>query len=162
MKFLLCLFLFVLPVTAQKLSTDYDKFKNLTRVSGKSWEYVNADKGRPLRVNLYVFFKGEKQTGEADAAMLVFRSASSDWEYLKNNLLIILVDGARLDIGRAIRDSSIGKNGVTETLMYAMPFADAQRLADASKVEVQIGRFEGTFTNDAHKMVRAVVKAVQH
>ena len=140
MKFLLIL-LFAAPAFAQPTVT-YDKFRDVTSVSGESARVSS------LHMVPTCLHKGEKLTAAADLhCYLIFRSASRSWEFLKSRDLIFLVDGERVDLGKGTHEGDVSSSryrvGVTERMMFKIPRAELEKITAASSVEFKLGYVEG-------------------
>lgn len=163
-RVLLLLFALVLSASAQKLSTTYDKFKDVTTIRAKDAEIVGSPKGGYVRFNVLARYPGQTKA-TPDHVLLVFQSHSREWRFLRSNMLILLVDGEAYDVGRPTRDSGIDTgrytSGVWEHLYYRLPIGDAERIAKATNVEMQLGPMEAKWKPDNIAILREVVNAVR-
>jgi hypothetical protein len=141
MKIFLLLCLFCIPALAQEVT--YDKFKDTTYVSTNIG--ISKIGVRVLSiVTMKVGFSYSGRTFQAPDNYDVFFTARvpKDWLWLHNRKLIFLVDNERIEIGEGSRSSRIGRP-TYETLGFRINKDVLQRIANASKVEMQIGSFEG-------------------
>lgn len=165
MKYLLFLLLLVPSVCGQKLSVEYDKFKNLTTVRGKDTDRLkpsNRFTGPPPTFNVYGFYSGEQPKASFGYVLLVFRSRSRDWQFLKQNNLVLLLDGTdRVWLGNAVADRNVRWSNVTEQLAYKLKLADAEKVVRAGTVELKLGTLESKLTAEQVGVLRAVVDSVK-
>ena len=65
----------------------------------------------------------------------MFSSKSSDWMYLNNSHLILLLDSSRLDLGELERDRSVGEGYVLEQMSKSIPLSVFNDILNAKNVE---------------------------
>lgn len=135
---------FALSVFLQSnLTTKYDRFREETSVSTGT-EYVDMKSAGRLEVVAYFSHKGAGKSSDGLLIGLAFYSSSAHWRFLRDNRLIAIVDGERVDFGDpVVKDSRLGRRvGVVESLAFDLERADLSKLASASRVEMQLGTVE--------------------
>lgn len=154
------LFLFW-PQTA--LKTEYDKFRDETTVS-TGQHSVNRKGFATLKVRAYYIQKG----GSAKAAPedliigLMFYSDSDRWQFTRDDHLIVLADGARIDLGvSAASDFRIDHEArARETLDYEVTPTQLQQIAKAAKLEMQLGSVEFKVSDKFRQEVKELNTAI--
>lgn len=126
-----------------KFATRYDKFKDQTTVlfypmavSGTARYLLSSE-----MLGLFAAFtySGKTQPASVSEVIIAFTSTSPDWVYLKDRELIALVDGERLPLGEAARDSSVKYGGVEEMLAVTVSYDHLLKLTNARVVEMKLG-----------------------
>lgn len=130
------------PAKSAQFETSYDKFKDETTVRSKRYAFVvSGPKVRGgLSFTAEFSFKGQHLSGSVDRAYLTFVSYSGSWVFLDDQHLIALVDGERIDLGNGHRDGSLFVlNRVQEVLLFDVSYAVLVKIANGTKVEMQLG-----------------------
>lgn len=140
----------------------YDKFKDKSVVATKpqnlvgSWEgglaIVATGMAGPNKAQTFLFlqigyeFKGQVLGSTPDHYAVIFRSSSSDWNFLKGDRnLYILFDEERLELHPLASDSDILLSpiskgvSVAESLGFAITRNDLERVLKAKKAEFKLG-----------------------
>ena len=130
-----------------RFETKYDKFKDQTTVRFKRVPITGTTRRVFAGETLYLVgafaFPGSELKAPVDTAYLGFLSESKDWIYLRDQHLIALVDGQRVDLGTAeTGDSDVRLGGVTELLAFRVSHEMLLKVANGSKVEMQLGSRE--------------------
>jgi hypothetical protein len=129
-----------------RFETHYDKFQDKTTVSFKPLPLTGgarlAFKGEMLSLMGAFQFKGKSLAQPVSAAELGFLSTSQDWLFLRDQHLIALVDGERVNLGVAMRDSDISLWQVKEVLVFDVSYETLSKIANGSSVEMQLGSRE--------------------
>lgn len=130
-----------------RFETKYDKFKDTTTVQFKRLPLTGSSRRVLGGETLYLVgafrFSGLKLTAPVEYAYLGFLSESRDWVYLRDQHLIALVDGNRIDLGKAERDSAVWWGGaVSELLAFRLSYETLLKVANGSEVEMQLGSRE--------------------
>jgi len=131
---------------SKRFAVTYDRFKDRT------WVRVGPFIDR-LSISASFTFEGESQSAPVSEITLIFYSYSSDWRFLNNRDLYVIVDGERMDLGEGARSGSVTSRyrsvGVTETLVFAVPFTVFEKFTNAKSVEFKVGPIE-TSLKDEH------------
>lgn len=126
-----------------RFETKYDKFKDETTVQFKRLPLTGTGRRLMSGETLYLIgafrFKGQTLAASVNVAYLGFISESENWLYLRDRDLIALIDGERLVLGSAERDSDVGLGRVSEVLVFEIPHETLLRLANGTQVEMQLG-----------------------
>lgn len=146
---ILCLaFAFAVPAQTKNprlpnadVTVRYDRFKDTTTI-----RYAGGflkDVVPRMSFDVFAFANGQ-DVSRVDAVALVLTSDSDDWVFLRsaNVLRVIIDDGKPLDLGEMKRQGEVYKGKVIETLSLRIPFATFKKVAQASKVEMQVSRTE--------------------
>ena len=142
MKLLLLCIIFCVPAAGQ-VSTIYDKAKDLTIVESK-WR---APKNAPVTVAARCAFRGsEYKPGTAEAFFLMVGSQAISWQFMENNSFSAKADNTRIALGLANHQGDTARNSrnnlVMEILTWQPKRDQFQTIANARKVEVQVGKAE--------------------
>ncbi|MEO8650145.1 MAG: hypothetical protein ABI539_13350 [Acidobacteriota bacterium] len=151
-----------------KVVSKYDKFKDTTFVNTES-ESVKPSKSSRI-VSIFGLsmsgafsYPGATLEKNVDTFVLFFRSSSRSWQYLTSNNLIILADGKSIDLGKAHHKGDVSSSrystGVTELMSYVIDRETLETIGKATKVEMQLGGFEGEFKTDDIALINALLKA---
>jgi hypothetical protein len=137
------------PIEKQ-YKTSYDKFKDETTISSpifttnKLGEKKKAFLG--VGVELHLILPGNVTKSDKATAWLIFSSMGSrDWAWLNTNEVTLLLDGSRLDLRVADRESKVGgyRTAYTyEELYFKVDPGILRQVVAAKKVEVQAGPVE--------------------
>lgn len=125
-----------------QFETSYDKFKDETTVRSKRYAFVVSGPkvSGGLSFTAEFSFKGQRLSVPVDRAYLTFVSYSGSWVFLDDQHLIALVDGERIDLGNGNRNGSLfGLGRVQEVLLFDVPYAALVKIANGTKVEMQLG-----------------------
>jgi hypothetical protein len=129
-----------------RFETKYDKFKDTTTVQFKRLPLTGTGRRVFSGETLYLIgafrFKGQAIAAPVNVAYIGFLSESENWLYLQDKHLIALIDGERLDVGIAARDSDIGLGKVTELLVFDISYETLLKIANGTNVEMQLGSRE--------------------
>ena len=137
MKFLLILVLAV-PIYSQ-VEVKYDKFKDES--------VVRLDGGRLGLAKVAVFYVSKGETPTRPDSMWFTVSRYCELKCGNDRQLIILADGERFDLGRGAHDLIRDRFGLYERMAYSVPIADLALIADAKKVELQLGSVEAKLSD---------------
>jgi hypothetical protein len=121
------------PLDAAVVAATYDRFTGKTTVKRDS---VTSEIGKQPGLQILVGVKGEP-----DGTELVFASRSATgWQHFNYcDDVKWLVDGSRVDLGRAVHSNEPGTTaGVVEFIALRPGLAKVRQLAAADKVEVRI------------------------
>lgn len=163
--FLILAILFQFP-SNPRIETRHDRFSDTTSLvltqrinalsgvvdlGGGSY-YVPPGVSPQDNVYLHVIAVARGKTVTRDAKVtLALTSRSADWIFLKQtNTLRMIVNGSeRLDFGIMVRtNSDVFNGGVMEQLAAPIALSTVERLAKASKIEVQVSNDEFGFSKD--------------
>jgi len=141
----------------------YDKFDDKTQLTFKGGVVKNEKAYEPyaLEMSGLAFFEGKAQTDNVQGFGLLFKSATSDWAFLRSNKLVLLLDDdIRIDLGDASRTSKVVTGAgyrsanVTEHLLYFPKYDQFALLAKAKKIEMKIGIFQGALEEKELALIR--------
>lgn len=126
-----------------RFETKYDKFKDTTTVQFKRLPLTGTSRRVLSGETLYFIgafhFKGQVIAMPVSVAQIGFLSESEDWLYLRDSHLTALIDGERVDLGIANRDSNVGKEKVNELLIFEVSYETLLKIANGATVEMQLG-----------------------
>lgn len=129
-----------------RFETKYDKFKDETTVQFKRLPLTGTGRrvwsGETLYLVGAFHFKGQTLATPVKVAYLGFISESENWLYLRDKNLIALIDGERLDLGSADRDSNVRLGKVSELLVFEIPHETLLKIANGTSVEMQLASRE--------------------
>jgi hypothetical protein len=128
----------------------HDKFKDSTSILMKGGDVENL-KGLATSAHFsaVAIHPGEKLTSPIDGIGIAVSTKSENWLFLDNEtiLRVILNDKERIILGKMSRTSSDVERGyVSELLTLVISNKDLNKLANAKKVEMQVGRIEFELT----------------
>jgi hypothetical protein len=148
-----------------RFETSYDKFKDETTVKFKRLPLTGGMRLAMSAEMIYLMgafqFKGQKMSEPATTAYLGFLSESKDWVFLRDQHLIVLVDGERIDLGDAERDSDIRIGEVKELLVFDVPAETLSKIANGDKVEMQLGSREFKLKDNARAALRDLAERMR-
>ncbi len=130
-----------------KIETSYDKFKDRTTVETNYMRVAGSDwNSNPLEIAARLNYPGQTPS-KPRLAILYFYSATKTWRFKTEPTVLLLVDGERVDLGKAVlMDQDIHADrysvSVREYLGVAVPFSTFEKIAGASSVEMQLGEIE--------------------
>ena len=145
-----CMAQYVKPAPAKiklkhksRIGMMYDKFKDESTVivgpyfltSGMEYALTNSQ----FQMMAAFTFTGQKLEKPVDHVTLAFLSSSKEWTFLQDQDLYVLVDGERLSLGKAERDSDIKLGGVKEYLGVSLPYDTFLKIANGKNVEMKLG-----------------------
>lgn len=169
MKPLILALLLLLPlgVAARQggVIREYDRFENRTRYWTPPARMVY---GLDLRVTFS--FRGKGAGNDIEGFHLVFSSTSSDWRYLKDSHLYLLIDGKSVSLGQPkARDNDVQTGyssvQVKEVLAFPIKYQTLQKLTAAKNVEMRLGSTEFSLPQYAIKDIKDLlgkVRVVSH
>jgi hypothetical protein len=159
---------FALSAQAQNIKSTYDKFKDQTTVFTDG-SRVRASKTSRIKTALGLRFFGYfRHPAQAlkqnnDTFVLRFEYTGREWGFLKNNGLILILDGKeRIDLGKPLHNGELAAGryaGVNETMIYPISREELTKLASAEQVEMQLGSFEGEMDKRAIGLMKNLLKA---
>jgi len=140
----------------------YDKFKDKSVIATKpqnligSWEggmaifatgMIGPNKAMTmLMLEIGYEFKGQTLDATPSHYAIIFRSNSSDWNFLKGDTnFYILYDAERLELNPLAKDSDLIfgridlRYTVSETLGYGIARDDLEKILKAKKIEFKLG-----------------------
>lgn len=145
---------------AYKLETSYDKFKNLSFIGTKDMYLVPGGRHAILfnSVSLTgsIVFDGQQLPESAKSFFLSFQTRARSWRHLERSSreLVILADGARITGIAPDHKGHVstvgGEVGTWEINTFDITRQDLAKIANAKLVELQLGSFETTLT-EQHK-----------
>ncbi len=160
-SFLALLFFFSVPVYSQnpafkqkikkfknsrRFFVKYDKFKNETTITAGPFSLTGTMEYMMTDTMIFLYsgfrFEGENITTPVDAFYLGFSYSGREWQFLKNTDVYALVDGERMHLGEADRDSDVHLGGVEEMLAIKLDQATFSKIAKAKSVELKVGERE--------------------
>jgi hypothetical protein len=142
------------------LKTSYDKLTDRTTVSFGP----KSIKGKALSITTYFSYPGRVPSEPIKHIGLVFDSYSSrDWRYLReqDRVLFILADTERITASPSSIDPIIDLAAIKERLIFTVTVEQLARLAQASKVEVRLGRDEFGLDNETLAALRELQSKIE-
>lgn len=161
MKTLLLILLLVVTVSAQNSGADvglnvtYDKFRDESAV--RLTESLMPDRPGYVLFSVVAVIKSKDiEHRRPKTISLVLESYTDEWYFLKtDNTLRVIQDGKRYEVGRFKRvNSDTAPSGVFEVLVLEVPFAVVERMSRASKLEIQVGKYESEITPPAIRNIK--------
>jgi hypothetical protein len=117
------------------INTTYDKFQNVTLVSLEP--NVAEFNPTPKSVSAFFLFSGTVLTVPSTVS-LTFISKSTDWQFLRNHDLMMLLNGKERLSFPSTQDGRVGKGYVIEFIDIQVTVAEFLRIVSAETIEVQI------------------------
>jgi hypothetical protein len=147
--FLILIFLVLSSAqTNNKVEIEYDRFKDWTTVS------IRLPILSDLSLKFSDIFDGKKRTSTPKNVSLYFISSDIEEDYFASSSCIFLVDDQRIDLGYgkylASRD--------VELLSFSISLENLKKIANAKKVEYQIGRTTLTLTDSQLEAIKEFYK----
>jgi hypothetical protein len=157
-KILLAILILAASVAAQT-NTVYDRFRDVTVVT--SQDRTIGDRRHFLTRCVY---KGSTLTADSLRAFAIqFVAYSRDWYFIRYNDLRVIADNDRIEIGKATTNgevvSAAGYVSVKESLSWSIKPADMEKMAKATKLDMQIGGLEFTLKEKPHFDLKSVFVA---
>lgn len=144
--------------TNKRISQKYDKFKDTTRVTLKLYNVGGSSDsafyGGRLSMAASFVFRGQQLQAAPEDVVMSFTSTSQEWQYLYSRDLYAIVDGERMSLGTAERFSEVGRGTVQEELVLLIPLDTFARIANATTVEMKLGRKEFALKEEHLKRFR--------
>ena len=138
-----------------KITTHYDKFKDLTLVNlDYSKNLIKVDQHTYITLKAAFTYHGQNSADRTMFVLLYIGSLSKDWKFENNRELIVLADGQRLKLGEMemdeskITDDYIIPNAKKEFGHIAITTQEFFAIAGAQDVEMQAGLAEFTVSED--------------
>lgn len=158
MKHLILSALLIFAQTRQpgEIKATYDKFQDTSTVT-LYYMPVPTEKFERLVMGAYFTHAGLSLKEAPPNVTLLFRSNSDGWKYLRRHQrgLILMVDDERIPLGSIERvEDEILSNGVIEYLGVVVSRSTFEKIANAKKVEAQLGRTEFHLTDGNLKYLR--------
>lgn len=137
--------------------TEYDRFTDVTIITLEPRVELSGGQWPALTVRAAC-------TGDTvcrpEQVGLTFVSASSDWRYLTDHALHLIVDGDRHGFDTD-HDGSTHRGGVSETMFVRVPIGLLEDIAYATEVEGRIGRDEFTLTEVQRYALQEYIAALK-
>ena len=129
-----------------RIGFKYDKFKDQTTVrvgpyfmtGGMEYAMTNSQ----FEMIAAFSVPGQKLVKPVGSVTLAFESKSKEWKFLNERNLYALVNGERLNLGEAVRDSDVRRGGVSEFLSVSVPYETFIKIANGKTVEMKLGEKE--------------------
>lgn len=166
MKVLVLLVLLCVLPQDSKLTTEYDRFKDLTTVANQ-YEYVRFSKAPNVKFVQFrctFNYKGRELRTPPDKLGLGFAVFSYEWQFETNTQpsLIILVDDRKIYDGDGERISFGADPGyVYEIVGIKIDRLIVKQMAEAKTVEIQIGTLEVSLTSANQQSLRDIIAKSQ-
>lgn len=132
--------------TTAEISSVYDRFKDVTFIRTSNM-LVRGD-NRPIRANTEYSFAGKKQV-KPEKVMLYFYASAESSLFNEDELeLNFLIDEKRLPAGTMkLVEEEKTTSSIKQAIVIALPFEVFAQIANAKKVEFQVGRLEYKLSN---------------
>lgn len=132
--------------TADKnIEIKYDKFKDRTTVSLK----LTITEKLPIEELLFALtnsFEGKKQTSMPSDISGFFLSVTKEKQYSISHSWIVLADDERIKLGDGMYQGEANDSRAAEVIIYSISSENLKKIANAKKVEMQLGSKEFTLT----------------
>ena len=127
--------------TSKDLEVEYDKFKDSTTVTLK----LPIMEG--LLLVLIDSFSGKKRLSMPDNVLTTFMSVSDQKQFYISHSWIILADDERIRLGDGLyTGGTTASSRATEVILYPVSQENLKKIANAKKVEMQLGSKEFALT----------------
>ena len=160
----LCIALFTSAAFSQKVTSQYDKFKDRTTVYSYDTRIPRAkdDRSHIPAVTMRAWFDHPgTQAAPPNAYMLEFSAlAYGGWNFLTSHRLILIADGERIELGEGYRHSTYGRYA-KEYLAYGVSPAQMLEITNAQSVEMQLGFFEAELSPKQRSYLAALLDAAK-
>lgn len=135
----------------RQYSVKYDKFTDKTsvvfrgQILNSTMSYVAS--GTMIQLNLGLAFESPTLKQDIDEYFLFFTATGKNWSFLKTDTVYLLFDGERLQLENGERDSEIKRSildgyKTSETLAFPIDRKTLDKLSQAKKLEIKIGKIE--------------------
>jgi hypothetical protein len=125
------------------IQVSYDKFEDVTWVSTAPQRLIKDDLYRDLdslACLVYYSYHGQVSSGPPTGVYLLFNSISREGQYLYDHQVYLIADGERLALGRARRDSRVGRGYILEMIGLTIDLPTLSKIANAQLLEIKVGR----------------------
>lgn len=151
---------------ASGLYTRYDQFEDRTMrrfVSFEALQIRNRGYGiERLWAMAFYSYRGMKFPAPIDSLGLIFDSLSATWVYLKDARLYAIADKERLVIGVPVsRESEIVSGGVTERLVFSVPYATMKKIASAVDLKMRLGPSEFALSDSFRSNFKTLLSEIK-
>ena len=160
MKFLLALMLFFTANAFAEIQINFDRFSKKTIVTTEGTSQFLDRMEVELTPRWFAKFDGQKPT-LAPPVSLTFWKKSESWEYLRCNVLAMLVDGSPFPVGTSKHDGTVGSGYVLERISVSLTAANATKLSKANLVEFKICNTEGRFSENDLADLRKIIQTIK-
>ena len=137
---------------SRRFLVKYDKFKDRTVVRvgpfGLTGSMEYALTNTMIGILAGFGYEGAAIQKSVEAFSLGFTYSGKEWEFLKDRDVYALVDGERMQLGKADRASDINLGSVEELLSVSMDTATFNKIANAKVVEIKVGNREFKLKNE--------------
>jgi endonuclease YncB( thermonuclease family) len=89
----------------------------------------------------YLYFDGDINKGRQNVYLVGVESESRDFKFLKQNDLVITIDGQKINVGKAKRLERKGEFSVKESLVYKINKSVIAKIAKAQEASVKVGTY---------------------
>lgn len=159
---LVLLLTFAPPAPAQDITVRYDRFKDVTVVSSGRIHVLDCA-CKNAHFDMVVSFGYQGHTPAAPQTVVFgFVADSLNARYVSDNSLNAIVDGGRVPLAnQMVRTAQVKRVGsvvwTEETLLMNLPVSTFVRIAQAGKVEMQLGSTEFELDADVLATLRRLV-----
>jgi hypothetical protein len=121
----------------------YDRFKDQTTLKLKPQRILQVSAPRQsLDLGAEAIVKGNGPAQPKEVSLL-FTSEAERWRYFEEAEAVFIVDGKRLDAGKAFAtDTMPGRSTIQEKLKLTLPFDTFLEIAGGKQVEMKLGGAE--------------------
>lgn len=145
-----------------KIKVTYNKFNDVIEVTTPNMPYIGPPRhltGLSLLVD--VIYDGKAQTGQPKFIGWHIISASMKPEYTLNRSLIVIADGQRYNLGEMyLKNSSVHGGYVLENLVIVIPNDTFLKIANAQKIEMQVGYKEFKMDENIYQTLRDLASRI--
>ncbi len=140
------------------IETKYDPFKDQTDVVLNP--VVETIGKTPANLMVNYLYPG-KAPSIPDLVSITFVSKSTDWQFLKNHDVILLLDGQERLNPTTTHDGEVGKGYVLEFVSAVVTTREFLQVANATKVQVQLFTTEFSLSDAQLEGLRDLASRMQ-
>jgi hypothetical protein len=109
------------------------------------------------KLGAFYSFAGQAQQAPVPELTLHVVHSGAQWAYLEGyDVVIVLDDKTRIPLPRARRVASVGEGFTLEQIFIALPRAQADQIAHAQKVRMQVGPKQFVWTDSLQQTFREI------
>jgi endonuclease YncB( thermonuclease family) len=109
----------------------------------------------------YLYFDGDINKGRQNVYLVGVESESRDFKFLKQNDLVITVDGQKINVGKAKRFERKGEFSVKEGLVYKINKSVIAKIAKAQEASVKVGIYSWKLNSGIQMLLHNMTQTVE-
>ncbi len=109
----------------------------------------------------YLYFDGDINKGRQNVYLVGVESESRDFKFLRQNDLVITVDGQKINVGKAKRLERKGEFSVKESLVYKINKSVIAKIANAQESSVKVGTYSWKLNSGIQMLLYNMTQTTQ-